>query len=93
VTHLCLGDAVDQAGDQWHQSREEPQPPPQRPRHALHHLVPAEAAVAVEWTCDSAAAAALVELEAAVRAAGLLGVVEDHGGLVAAGTETRRDKR
>ena len=88
-----MRDSIDQARDQRDQSREEPQPPPQRTRGALDHLVPAEAAVPIERTRDSPAAAALVELEAAVCTARLLGVVEHHGRLVAARTQARRDKR
>ena len=90
---LRLCDAIDQAGDERHKSREEPQPPPQGARDALHHLVPAETAVPIERTSDSPAAAALVELEAAVCAPRLLGVVEDHGRLVTARTKAWRDKR
>jgi hypothetical protein len=89
---LRLRDAVNQPSDQRDQGREEPEPPPQRTRIALHHLVAAEAAVAVEWTRDSAAAPALVELEAAVRAARLIGMVDDHGRLVAARTQAGGDE-
>src|SRR5258708_7061670 len=84
---LRLGDSVDQSGGQRNKRREEPEPPPQRARVTLHHLVAAEAAVAVEWSGDSAAAPALVELEAAMRAARLVGVVDDHRRLVAARTQ------
>ncbi len=66
---LRLGYAVDQSGGQRNKRGEEPEPPPQRTRVPLHHLVPAETAVAVEWARDSAAAPTLVELQAAVRAA------------------------
>jgi hypothetical protein len=93
VVSLRLSDPVDQAGDQRNERREEPQPPPKWPRVAARHLVAAEAAVAVEWPGDSTAAAALVELEAAVGAARLLGVVHHHGRLVAARTQARGDKR
>jgi hypothetical protein len=55
--------------------------------------VPAEAAEPVERTGDAAAVATLVELQTAVRAARLLGVVEHHGRLITARTKTRRDKR
>ena len=89
---LRLRDTVDQAGDQRDQRREEPQAPPQRTRHALHHLVAAESAKPVERSGDSPAAPALVELQAAVRAARLLRVVEDHGRLVASRAQTRGDK-
>ena len=66
---LCLGYPIDQARDDRDERREKPQPPPQGTRVALHHLVAAEAAVPVERSCDSSAAAALVELEATVGAA------------------------
>jgi hypothetical protein len=93
VVALGLRDAVDQARNQWDQCREEPEPPPHWTSDPQDHLVPAEAAVPVERTRDAPAAAALMELEAAVCAARLLGMVEHHGRLVTARTETRRDKR
>ena len=80
---LSLCDSVDQTTDQRYQRREEPQAPPHRSRHALHHLVSAEPAKPVERSGDSPAPTALVKLEAAVRAARLFGVVQDHGRLVA----------
>jgi hypothetical protein len=92
MVDLSLGDSVDQSRGQWNQRREEPEPPPQRTRVALHHLVAAEAAVPVERARDSAAVPALMELQAAVRAARLVGVVEHHGRLVAARAQARGDK-
>ena len=89
---LRLRDSVDQAGDQRDQRREEPQAPPHRTRHALHHLVSAEPAKPVERSGDSPAPAALMELKAAVRAARLFGVVQDHGRLVAPGAQARGDQ-
>ncbi len=90
---LRLGDAVDQSGGQRNKGREEPEPPPQRARVTLHHLVAAEAAVAVERTGDSAAAPALVELEAAMSAARLVGAVDDHRRLVAPRTKAGSNER
>jgi hypothetical protein len=55
--------------------------------------VAAETAVPVEWTCHAAAAAALVQLQAAVAAPRILARVADHRGLVAARTQAGRDKR
>jgi hypothetical protein len=52
----------------------------------------AEPAVPVERTRDTAAPAALMELEAAVGAARLLGMVHYHGRLVAARAEAWRYK-
>src|SRR5437870_13202852 len=75
------------------QRGQEPQPPPEGTLLSPHKLVPAETAVAVERARDAAAARALVELKAAVGAASLLGVVEDHRRLVAARAQARRDKR
>ena len=89
---LRLRDPVDQSGRQRNKCGEEPQPPPQRTRVALHHLVAAEPAVTVERARDSAAAPTLVELQAAVRAARLVCVVEHHGRLVAARTQARGDE-
>ena len=89
---LCLRDSVDQPGDQRDQRCEEPQAPPHRARHSLHHLVPTEAAKPIERPGDSPAAAALVKLEAAVRASRLFRVVQDHGRLVAARAQARRDQ-
>jgi hypothetical protein len=66
VVHLRLRDPVDQTRDQRNQRRQEPEPPPERTRNPFHHLVAAEAAVPVERSCDSSAAATLVELETAV---------------------------
>jgi hypothetical protein len=89
---LRLRDAVNQPSDQRDQRREEPEPPPQRTRVPLHHLVTAESAEAVEWTRDPAAAPALVELKAAMRATRLVCVVEHHGRLIAARTQARGDE-
>ena len=89
---LRLRDAVDQTGGQRNERSEEPEPPPQWARVPLHHFVAAETAVAVEWAGDSTAAPALVELKAAVRAARFVGVVEQHGRLVAARTKARGDE-
>jgi hypothetical protein len=88
MAHLRLRDSVDQARYQRHQRREEPEPPPHGTSDAQDHLVPAEAAVPVERTGDAPAAAALVELEAAVCATRFLGMVEHHGRLVTARTKT-----
>jgi UDP-N-acetylenolpyruvoylglucosamine reductase len=54
--------------------------------------VAAEAAVPVERSCDSSAAATLVELETTVGAPGLVGAVEHHGRLIAARTKAGRYK-
>src|SRR5439155_22911292 len=72
---------------------EEPQPPPQGPAGPLHHLMPAEPAEAVERTRDATASRALMQLQPAVGAASLLRMVENHRGLVASGTQARRDQR
>ena len=87
-----MGDPVDQARDQRNQGGEEPQPPPQRTRVALHQLVAAEPAVTVEGARDSSTVPALMKLQAAMCAARLVGVVEYHRRLVAARTEARGDK-
>ena len=92
MVDLRLRDSVDQARYERHKGREKPEPPPQWTRRALHHLVPAEAAIPVERTGDAAAVATLVKLQAAVRAARLLGMVEHHGRLITARTETGSDK-
>ena len=89
---LCLCDPVDEARDQRDQRCEKPQAPPHRARHSLHHLVPTEAAKPIERPSDSPAAAALVKLEAAVRASRLFRVVQDHGRLVAARAQARGDE-
>jgi len=93
VVDLRLRYAVCQACCYRKQRGQEPQPPPKGTLLSPHQLVPAETAVAVEWAGDAAAARALVELKAAVGAASLLGVVEDHRRLVAARAQARRDKR
>jgi len=80
---LGLHHSVDQASGDGDQGRQEPQPPPQGPSFAPHQLVPAKTAVPVKGSGDSATAAALVQLQPAVRAASFLRVVEDHCGLVA----------
>src|SRR5450759_227651 len=91
VVALRLRDSVDEAPDERHQRGQEPQAPPHRTRYALHHLVPAEAAVAIERARDSPAAPALVQLQAAVGAARLLREVEQHGRLIAARAQARGD--
>ena len=90
---LLLSDASGQAAEQRPQGREEPEAPPQWARQALDHLVTAEAAVAIERSGDAAAPAALVKLQAAVSAARLVCVIEDHRGLVAPRTQARSDER
>src|SRR5260370_24288841 len=75
------------------QRGEEPQPPPQRALLPSDQLVPAETAVTVEGPGDAAAPRTLVQLQTAVRAATLLGVVEHHRRLVAARAQAWRDKR
>jgi hypothetical protein len=92
MPQLRLRDSVDQDCDQRHQRRQEPQPPPQRTGRPLHHLVPTKTAVAVERARYSAAVPTLVKLQATVRAARLLGVVEHHGRLVATRTQAGGDK-
>lgn len=52
----------------------------------------AEAAIAIERSGDSTAAAALVQLEPAVTAARLFGMVEHHRRLIAAGTQAGGDQ-
>src|SRR5258706_2100177 len=77
-------DAAGQCGRQRHQRGEQPQPPPDRPLLATQELVPAETAVAVERAGDAPTVAALVQLQPAVPAAHLIGMVQHHGRLVAA---------
>src|SRR2546430_6193783 len=89
---LRLGDTVSQTQRDRKQRGEEPQPPPERALLALHHLEPAEPAVAVERTGDTSAVRALMNLQAAVGATRLLGVVEHHRRLVAPRTQARRDQ-
>jgi len=89
---LRLGDSVGQAQGDRQESSEEPQPPPQRARGALHHLVATETAVPVERPCDAPASRALVELQPAVGAARFLGVVEHHRRLVAPRAQAGRDE-
>jgi hypothetical protein len=55
--------------------------------------VSAESAKPVERSSDTTAASALMQLEAAVRAARFLRVVQDHGRLVAARAKAGGDKR
>src|SRR2546429_10025345 len=55
--------------------------------------MPAEPAEAVERTRDATASRALMQLQPAVGAASLLRMVENHRGLVASGTQARRDQR
>ena len=90
---LGLRDSVDQAGGQGRQQGDEPQPPPQRTLRAPHQLVPAEAAETVERSSDAAAVPALMQLQAAVRAPGLFGMIEHHGRLVAPRAEARSNER
>jgi hypothetical protein len=90
---LGLRYPVDQAGGQWRKQRDEPQAPPERTLRAPHQLVPAEAAETVEGPGDAAAVPALMQLQPAVRAARLLGMVEDHGRLVASRAEARSNER
>ena len=92
MAHLGLGYAVNQSHDQRDKRRQEPQAPPQGAGLAFDHLMAAEPAVPVERTRDAAAPAALMELEAAVGAARLLGMVHYHGRLVAARAEAWRYK-
>jgi hypothetical protein len=92
AVRLRLPDPVDQSADEGNQGGQEPQPPPHRPPVPAHHLVAAEAAVTVKWPSDSAAAAALVQLEPAVATPRLLGMVEHHRRLIAAWTKARGDK-
>src|SRR5712691_8217835 len=77
-------DAAGQCGCQRHQRGEQPQPPPDRPLLAAQQLVPAETAVAVERAGDAPTVAALVQLQAAMPTAHLIGMVQHHGRLVAA---------
>src|SRR5260370_3277868 len=77
-------DAAGQWGCQRHQRGEQPQPPPDRPLLAAQQLVPAETAVAVERAGDAPTVAALVQLQAAMPTAHLIGMVQHHGRLVAA---------
>src|SRR5262249_43621091 len=83
-----------QRSRQRQQGDQKPKPPPQRSALAVHQLIAAETAVAVEWPRHAAASRALVQLHAAVSAADLFtGVVHQHGRLVAARAQARRDKR
>jgi len=86
VAHLGLGYSVDQSRDQRDKAA------PQGAGLAFDHLMAAESAVPVERTRDAAAPAALMQLQAAVGAARLLGVVQHHGRLVAARAQAWRDE-
>jgi len=88
-----LNDAIDQAGRQWHERSQQPQPPPHRPGLTANHLVPAESAKPVEGSGHASAVSALVQLKAAVPAPRVLPLVHDHGRLITAWTQARGDKR
>src|SRR6266849_5861272 len=81
---LSPPDAAGQCGCQRHQRGEQPQPPPYRPLLSAQQLVLAETAVAVERAGDAPTVAALVQLQAAMPTAHLIGMVQHHGRLVAA---------
>src|SRR5260370_18895046 len=80
---VSLSQPVDQACRRWREQHDPPKAPPDRTRAAPHQLVAAEPAETVERSSDAAAVSALVQLQAAVRAPRLLGMVEDHRRLVA----------
>src|ERR1700693_1277240 len=88
-----VDDAVDQAGRQRYQRRQQPQPPPQRAVLAADHLVAAEAAEAVEGPSHASTVTALMQLEAAVAGTSLLRVVDQHGRLITPRTKAWRNQR
>jgi hypothetical protein len=88
-----LGDSINQAGDQGHKRRQQPQAPPRRASGALHHLMTAESTEAIERTGHASAVATQMQLQAAVRASRIVFAVQDHRRLIAAGTKTGRDER
>jgi hypothetical protein len=87
-----LDDAVDDARGEWNQRRQQPQPPPDRPALAADQLVSAETAEAIEGPSDAAAVSTLVKLKPAVAAASILGMIHDHGRLIASRTKARRNQ-
>jgi hypothetical protein len=88
-----LGYTENERSDKRQQRDQQPQPPPRRARLAADELVTAETAVTIEGPGNAAAVPALVKLQGAMRAAGLLLVIEHHRGLVTARTQAGRDKR
>jgi hypothetical protein len=88
-----LGDSINQAGGQWYERRQQPQPPPWRARGAPHHLVTAESAEAIERPGHASAVATQMQLQPAVGAPRIVVTVQDHRRLIAAGTKTGRDER
>ncbi len=90
---LSLRYAVDKACCRWREQHDPPQAPPHRTLAAAHQLVAAETAETIERPCDAAAVSALMQLQPAVRTSRFLGMVEDHGRLVAARAEARSNER